>query len=66
MIQHGYCQTNQHSTSQAFQVEQKIEPLIVEREEKIASKPYSLAVGSQMYAMMCTRLDIAHSVGTVS
>ena len=28
--------------------------------------PYSLAVGSLMYAMVCTRLDIAHAVGVVS
>ena len=28
--------------------------------------PYSLAVGSLMYAMMCTRLEISHAVGVVS
>ena len=28
--------------------------------------PYASAVGSLMYAMVCTRLDIAHAVGTVS
>ena len=28
--------------------------------------PYAFAVGSLMYAMVCTRLDIAHAVGTVS
>ena len=28
--------------------------------------PYSSAVGSLMYAMVCTRLDIAHAVGVVS
>ena len=28
--------------------------------------PYSSAVGSLMYAMVCTRPDIAHAVGTVS
>ena len=28
--------------------------------------PYSSAVGSLMYAMVCTRPDIAHSVGVVS
>ena len=27
---------------------------------------YSLVVGSLMYAMVCTRLDIAHVVGVVS
>ena len=28
--------------------------------------PYSLAIGSFKYAMVCTRLDIAHAVGVVS
>lgn len=28
--------------------------------------PYSSTMGSLMYAMMCTRLDIAHAVGVVS
>ncbi|WVZ17457.1 hypothetical protein V8G54_010439 [Vigna mungo] len=36
--------------------------------EKIAMSkvPYAFAVGSLMYAMVCTRPDIAHVVGTVS
>ena len=28
--------------------------------------PYAFAMGSLMYAMVCTRPDIAHAVGTVS
>ena len=28
--------------------------------------PYASVVGSLMYAMVCTRLDIAHAVGVVS
>lgn len=28
--------------------------------------PYACAVGSLMYAMVCTRLDIAHAVSVVS
>jgi len=28
--------------------------------------PYASVVGSMMYAMVCTRLDIAHVVGVLS
>ena len=28
--------------------------------------PYASTVGSHMYAMLCTRLDICHAVGMVS
>ena len=38
-----------------------------EKDMKEMSKvPYASAVGSLMYAMVCTRLDIAHHVGVVS
>lgn len=30
------------------------------------SIPYSLAMGSLMYVMVCTRPDIAHAVGVMS
>ncbi|KAK9134561.1 hypothetical protein Syun_013891 [Stephania yunnanensis] len=33
---------------------------------EISDIPYSSAVGSSMYAMVCTRPDIAHAVGVVS
>ena len=32
----------------------------------MAKVPYSSAIGSLMYAMICTRSDIAHAVGVVS
>ena len=28
--------------------------------------PYSSAVGSLMYAMVCMRLDIAHAIGVIN
>ena len=34
--------------------------------EEMKKVPYASAVGSLMYAMVCTRLDIAHAVGVVS
>ena len=33
---------------------------------RMKKTPYASAVGSVMYAMTCTRLDIAHAVGVVS
>ena len=32
----------------------------------IAKAPYAFAIGSLMYVMICTRLDITHVVGVVS
>ncbi|GJY79999.1 retrovirus-related pol polyprotein from transposon TNT 1-94 [Tanacetum coccineum] len=33
---------------------------------RMAKVPYALAIGSVMYAMVCTRPDIAHAMGVVS
>ena len=41
-------------------------PKTVEEREHMASVPYASAVGSLMYAMVCTRPDITHAVGVVS
>ncbi|KAM2449967.1 hypothetical protein PS1_020004 [Malus domestica] len=40
-------------------------PKTYEEKEKMAVVPYSSAVGSIMYAIVCTRPDIAHAVGVV-
>lgn len=37
-----------------------------EEKEYMANVPYSSAIGSLMYAMVCMRPDIAHAVGVVS
>ena len=41
-------------------------PKTQEEEEDMSHVPYASAVGSLMYAMVCTRLDIAHAVGVLS
>jgi hypothetical protein len=41
-------------------------PKTHEEEEDMSHVPYASAVGSLMYAMVCTRLDIAHAVGVLS
>jgi hypothetical protein len=40
-------------------------PNTKEEEEDISCVPFVSAVGSLMYAMVCTRLDIAHAVGVL-
>ena len=41
-------------------------PKTEEEREYMSKVPYSNAVGSLMYAMVCIRPDISHAVGTVS
>ena len=41
-------------------------PKTKEEEEDMSRVPYASAVGSLMYAMACTRPDIAHVVGVLS
>src|ERR1043165_8778811 len=41
-------------------------PRTEEEKANMARVPYASAVGSLMYAMVCTRPDIAHAVGVVS
>uniref|UniRef100_A0A3Q7H809 Reverse transcriptase Ty1/copia-type domain-containing protein n=1 Tax=Solanum lycopersicum TaxID=4081 RepID=A0A3Q7H809_SOLLC len=41
-------------------------PKTAEERDHMALVPYASAVGSLMYAMVCTRPDIAHAVGVVS
>ena len=37
-----------------------------EEENMMRQVPYAFAVGSLMYVMLCTRLDICYSIGMVS
>ena len=41
-------------------------PKIEEEEEDMSRVPYARVVGSLMYAIVCTRPDIAHAVGVLS
>jgi hypothetical protein len=41
-------------------------PKTQEEEEDMSHVPYASVVGSLMYAMVCTRPDIAHAVGFLS
>eukprot|EP00253_Pinus_taeda_P007769 PITA_07769 len=41
-------------------------PKTQEEEEDMSRVPYASAVGSLMYAMVCTRPDIAHAVGVLT
>ena len=41
-------------------------PKTAEEKEQMRAVPYASAVGSLMYAMLCTRPDICHAVGLVS
>ena len=41
-------------------------PKTQEEEEDMSCVPYASVVGSLMYAMVCTRPDIAHEIGRAS
>ena len=49
-----------------FKLSSKQFPTSENEKQKMKNVPYASAVGSLMYAMVCTRPDIAHAVGVVS
>ena len=49
-----------------FKLSKEQSPKIEEERDHMSKVPYALAIGSLMYAMVCTRPDIAHAVGVVS
>ena len=51
--------------SSHFKLSKEMCPKTQKEIDYMSRIPYSSAVGSFMYAMVCTRLDIAHVVGVV-
>ena len=49
-----------------FKLSKKSCPSSMKEKENMASVPYSSAIRSLMYAMVCTRSDVAHAVGVGS
>jgi hypothetical protein len=49
-----------------FKLTKEMCPKTQEEIEYMSKVPYSSTIGSLMYAMVCTRPDIAHAVGVVS
>ena len=49
-----------------FKLSTKQCPTTDEKKKEMRNVPFASAVGSLMYAMVCTKLDIAHAVSTVS
>ena len=49
-----------------FKLSKEQSPKTEEERDHMSKVSYALAIGSLMYAMMCTRPDIAHAVGVVS
>lgn len=49
-----------------FKLSRRSCPTTKEEKESMSTIPYSSPVGSLMYAMICTRPNIAHAIGVVS
>ena len=49
-----------------FKLSKERSPKTEEKRDHTSKVPYASAIGSLVYAMVCTRPDIAHAVGVVS
>ena len=52
--------------SQGIHLSKKMSPKTTEERNRMSSIPYASAVGSIMYAMLCTRPDVAYALGIAS
>ena len=51
---------------QGVVLSKKDSPSIREQREYMSKIPYVLTIGSIMYAMLCTRMDVAHALSMTS
>ena len=49
-----------------FKLSKEQSPKTEEERDHMSKVPYASGIGSSIYAMVCTRPDIAHAVGVVS
>ena len=49
-----------------FKLSKEQSPKTEEERDYMSKVPYASAIGSLMYAMVCTKLDIEHAMGVVS
>ena len=49
-----------------FKLSKEQSPKTEEERDHMSKVPYASAIGNLMYAMVCIRPDIAHTVGVVS
>ena len=49
-----------------FKLSKEQSPKTEEEMDYMSKVPYASAIGNLMYAIVCTRQDIAHAVGVVS
>ena len=52
--------------SQDIHLSKRMSPKTSEEKNRMSFIPYASAVESTMYAMLCTRLDVAYALGIVS
>ena len=52
--------------SQGIHLSKRMSPKTPKERNRMSSIPYALTVGSIMYAMLCTRPDVAYTLGIVS